>query len=206
MPSTRRHPHRRRRLTPLVAIGLLLVALGGCRAPSPPAAAAPTEPPASQGDAVADLGPPGGGVAPEDAGAPATVERVVDGDTLVVRLGGQQDRVRLIGIDTPETKKPDSPVECFGPEAADRLTALTPPGAEVRMLRDVEERDVYDRLLAYVFLPDGDFVNLRLVTEGFATTLSIEPNTAFAPEFSAAEAAARQARLGLWGACPGAGR
>ena len=186
-----RRPLFRRCAGPLV----VAITLAGCRAPSPPDAPAATAPPADADQTVAAPAPPG-------AGAAATVVRVVDGDTLVVRIGGRQERLRLIGVDTPETKKPDSPVECFGTEAADRLAALLPPGAEVRLLRDVEERDDYDRLLAYLFLPDGDFVNLRLVAEGFAEALRIEPNSTFWPELSAAEAGARRERRGLWSACP----
>ena len=81
----------------------------------------------------------------------ATVVRAVDGDTLVVTLAtGGTETVRLIGVDTPETVAPRRPVECFGPEAAAALAALVPPGTEVRLSRDVEPRDRYDRLLAYV--------------------------------------------------------
>ncbi|MPY93090.1 MAG: thermonuclease [Acidimicrobiia bacterium] len=183
----------------LVTMGAMLFVLGGCRAPGPPATVGP---PSAEAAAEVGTGGAPAALAPEVAGAPATVQRIVDGDTLVLRLGDRDDRVRLIGIDTPETKKPDSPVECFGPEAADRLASLAPPGAEVRLLRDVEERDDYDRLLAYLFLPDGDFVNLRMVAEGYATTLRIEPNVTFAPELGTAESAASRAGLGLWGACP----
>ncbi len=168
-------------------------ALIGCRSPTTPTAA--RVPVAASTDVQT----------PQDSGAPAIVERVVDGDTVIVILGGREERIRLIGIDTPETKKPDSPIECFGPEASDRLHALLPEGADVRLLRDVEERDDYDRMLAYLFLPTGDFVNLRMVTEGFATVLRIEPNTTFAPDFAAAQAAARRTRIGMWGACPDPG-
>src|SRR5829696_5408219 len=85
-------------------------------------------------------------------GAAAVVAHLVDGDTLDVRLaGGGEERVRLIGIDTPETKKPGSPIECFGPEASAHLAELVPVGTAVRVLRDVEARDVYGRFLAYLF-------------------------------------------------------
>lgn len=184
-----------RHCRPLAALALALVALAGCRAPGPPAASTPAAP-AEAAAAPAEALPP------ERAGAPAVVERVVDGDTLDVHVAGREDRVRLIGIDTPETKKPDSPVECFGPEAADHLASLLREGSEVRLLGDVEARDAYDRLLAYAFLPDGRFLNLVMVAEGYATTLRIEPNTAFASELGTAEAAAAKARLGLWAACP----
>ncbi|MFN5604060.1 MAG: thermonuclease family protein, partial [Actinomycetes bacterium] len=85
---------------------------------------------------------------PPDANA--VVERVVDGDTIDVTIDGRGDTVRLIGIDTPETKKPDTPVECYGPEASARLAELLPPGTPVRLERDIDSRDKFGRLLAYV--------------------------------------------------------
>jgi endonuclease YncB( thermonuclease family) len=130
---------------------------------------------------------------------------VVDGDTIDVELDVRprhRERVRLIGIDTPETVKPDTPVQCYGPQAHERTAALLPPGTRVRLERDLEARDAYDRLLAYVVrASDGLFVNRQLVSEGFAHTLRIEPNTAHAAELAAAATAAERADLGLWGAC-----
>ena len=143
------------------------------------------------------------------AGGPGTaaVEEVVDGDTLAVRLdGGRRERVRLLGIDTPESVKRDTPVECFAREAAARLRALLPGGTPVRLVRDVEERDRYGRLLAYVYRqPDGLFVNLDLVRGGYAQLLTYPPNVAHAEELRRAAADARRARRGLWGSCPAAG-
>ena len=134
----------------------------------------------------------------------ATVVSVVDGDTIVVHLGGAEERVRLIGIDTPETKKPDTPVQCFGPEASARTAALLPPGTRVTLVRDVEARDAYDRLLAYVFrATDGLFVNLALVEGGFAVPFPFEPNIAHAAEFADAARSADSASLGLWAECNG---
>ena len=132
----------------------------------------------------------------------ATVVRVVDGDKIVVDVDGRDETVRLIGIDTPETVKPNSPVECFGPEASAATKALLPAGAPIRLERDVEARDDYDRLLAYVFLAaDGTFVNLRLVRQGFAALLTFPPNVAHVDEFVDAAEAARADGLGLWSAC-----
>jgi micrococcal nuclease len=134
----------------------------------------------------------------------ATVTRVVDGDTIVVHIGGHDENVRLIGIDTPETHKPDTPVECYGPEASDRMAALLPPGTTVRLVRDVEARDRYNRLLAYVYRDnDGLFIDLTMVSEGYAGTLAIPPNLAHRGEFDGAAAAAQSARRGLWQACGG---
>jgi micrococcal nuclease len=133
-----------------------------------------------------------------------TVTKVIDGDTIDVRIGRQVRRIRLIGIDTPETKDPRKPVQCFGKEASARTAALLPPGTEVRLERDVEETDVYDRTLAYVYrASDGLFVNLSLVAEGLADTLRIAPNTAHASAFAEAAARARNQQLGLWKACKG---
>jgi micrococcal nuclease len=132
----------------------------------------------------------------------AIIVHVVDGDTIVARISGVDERIRLIGIDTPETVAPERPVECFGPEASARAEELLPVGTPIRLERDVEARDRYDRLLAYVFRADDDLlVNLVLVEEGMAEASSFPPNTARDPDFSAAEARARGAGRGLWGAC-----
>lgn len=129
------------------------------------------------------------------------VVRVVDGDTVHVRLDGREETVRYIGVDTPETSRPGTPVECFGPTAGaanERLVA----GREVRLELGVEERDRYDRLLAYVYVADdGRFVNETLVREGYARPLAIEPNMRHAEDFEALAARAREAGLGLWKQC-----
>ncbi|HYX45170.1 MAG TPA: thermonuclease family protein [Acidimicrobiales bacterium] len=142
---------------------------------------------------------PGRG-APLPAGFDTTVERVVDGDTLVV-AGGH--RVRLIGVDTPETKDPRKPVQCFGQEASAYVSSLLKKGEGVRLVGDAEERDVYGRILAYVYrLADGLFVNAALVREGYAQALTIPPNVAHADEFVALARDARQGGRGLWSTCP----
>ena len=94
-------------------------------------------------------------------------------------------------------------MDCFGPEASARTKALLPEGTEVRLTRDAEVRDRYQRLLAYVVRTRDDlFVNRTLVADGFARTLSIAPNDAHRAELAAVEAEARAAGRGLWGACP----
>ena len=138
--------------------------------------------------------------------ANAVVVHIDDGDTIDVRIGGTTERVRLIGIDTPETKKPNTPVQCFGPEASGFTTAFLPIGTEVRLERDTEPRDPYRRLLAYVYrAADGAWLNLELARRGYARQLSIAPNTGHADELGAAVDRARLARVGLWGACPAFG-
>jgi len=136
------------------------------------------------------------------ADANAVVEHVVDGDTIHVSIDGRSETVRLIGIDTPETKKPDTPVECFGPEASARLAELLPPGTPVRLERDIDSRDKYRRLLAYVHRePDDLFINAVLIDEGLARPYPFEPNTTYADQFAAAAEIARTNGIGLWSAC-----
>ena len=141
-----------------------------------------------------------------DGWAPnATVERVVDGDTIEVLIGSRQETVRLIGIDTPESVAPTRPVQCFGKEATQHLEAVLPAGTEITLVRDVEARDIYQRLLAYVIRShDGLFVNLELVTAGFAAVLNYPPNDHYASVLARAEADAVAAGRGLWGHCGGA--
>jgi micrococcal nuclease len=142
---------------------------------------------------------------PDQPPGEAVVVRVVDGDTVVVAVGGAEESVRLIGIDTPESVARDRPDECFGAEAAQRLAELLPPGTVVRLTRDVEPRDVYDRLLAYVQRePDGLFVNAAQVGDGYAVAKDYPPNTTYRADFERAERAARAAGRGLWPACGGA--
>jgi len=134
--------------------------------------------------------------------ANAEVVRVVDGDTLVVQADGVEERVRLIGINTPESVKPGTPVMCFGKEASKHLGELVGEGSAIRLLRDVEVRDRYDRLLAYVYrASDGLFVNLAMVTDGYADQYTFPPNVAHVDEFRQAAAAARDNGVGLWSAC-----
>jgi micrococcal nuclease len=129
----------------------------------------------------------------------ATVTRVVDGDTAEVRLGGREEDVRYIGIDTPESVAPGQPVECFGRRASAANERLV-EGRRVRLVFDDERRDQYGRLLAYVYVGDV-FVNARLVRRGLARTLTISPNTDRAGLLDRLEQAAGNAGRGLWGAC-----
>jgi micrococcal nuclease len=129
-----------------------------------------------------------------------TVVAVADGDTIEVVAGsGERDTVRLLGVDTPETRHPTQPVECFGPEAA-AYTARRLTGRVVRLEGDVEPRDRYDRRLAYVIV-GGERFNDELLRLGYAELLVIEPNHAHAREMLQAELEAKRARLGLWSAC-----
>ena len=153
------------------------------------------------GRSVLGGGAGGGAIAPGHA-VDATVTRVVDGDTIRVRLaGGGEERVRYIGVDTPESVKPGTPVQCFA-EAASAFNHRLVAGRVVRLVADVEARDRYGRLLAYVYRrPDGLFVNAELARRGYARPLTIPPDVRFAARFQALADAARRAGKGLWEAC-----
>jgi micrococcal nuclease len=133
---------------------------------------------------------------PSDAVA-ARVERVVDGDTFVAAVAGSSERIRLIGVDTPETVDPDRPVQPYGKEASNfakrMLTHRT-----VRLEGDLEPRDRYGRLLAYVWLPDGTFWNALLAAEGYAQLITIPPDVSYAGLFRDLVDEARAANRGLW--------
>lgn len=132
------------------------------------------------------------------------VVRAVDGDTLEVALDdGPTETVRLIGVDTPETVKPDTPVQCFGPRAS-AFEHRTVEGRRVRLLVGVEPRDYYGRLLAYVWVegPRGErFLELELLHRGLARTLTFHPNDRFADRFEGLERKTARAGKGLWNAC-----
>jgi micrococcal nuclease len=137
------------------------------------------------------------------------VVRAVDGDTLEVALDdGATETVRLIGVDTPETVKPDTPVQCFGPRAS-RFEHRTVEGRRVRLVTGVEPRDYYGRLLAYVWVerPPGDrrprerFLETELLRRGLARTLTFHPNDRYAHRFEELEQGAAGAGKGLWNAC-----
>lgn len=142
-----------------------------------------------------------GGPAQPTAG---TVSRVVDGDTFVLSAGGTSYRVRVLGIDTPETVDPRKPVQCFGPQASTYAKHLL-TGRRVILRYDRVVHDVYGRLLAYVWVagPHPLFLDADLVARGYARTLSIPPNTAHAAQFARLQSQAIVAGRGLWGACEG---
>lgn len=125
------------------------------------------------------------------------VTRVIDGDTIEIE-GGK--RVRYIGIDTPETVDPRKPVQCFGVEASRKNKELV-EGQRVRLEKDITDRDKYNRLLRYVRVGDT-FVNLELVKQGFAQSYSYPPDVKYQDRFIQAQREAREAKSGLWSACP----
>jgi len=138
-----------------------------------------------------------------------TVKRVVDGDTIEVVLGGKKEKVRLIGVNTPETHHPSKPVEEYGPEA-EEFTRAQLEGKTVYLEFDVAERDQYGRILAYVWVekPQSEaageirakMFNARLLAEGYAQVMTVPPNVKYAEVFAELQAEAREAGRGLWGA------
>lgn len=124
------------------------------------------------------------------------VSRVVDGDTVELENG---ERVRYLGVDTPESVGPRQAVECFGHEAAQRNRDLV-EGKVVRLERDVSDRDRYRRLLRYVYV-GATFVNEQLVADGYAVASAYPPDVAHQQQLKAAEQAARSAGRGLWSSC-----
>lgn len=185
------------RLTVLPAL-LIMLALAGCDLPvrqaaqSLPAAATP----------LADTYPP----MPEGL-TRARVTRVVDGDTVVVSLDGREERVRFIGINTPESVDPRRPVECFGKEASASAEAML--GGRTVLLEDDPtqgSRDSNGRLLRYVWLEDGRMANLEQIAQGFAAEFTFDTPYKYRAVFRDAQRAAREAGLGLWSpsTCDGA--
>jgi micrococcal nuclease len=142
-----------------------------------------------------------GGVAAakHDAVKLATVTGIVDGDTIDVRYDGEEHRIRLLNVDTPETVAPGEQVECLGPEATTFLTDLLPLGAEVRLENDVELHDPYDRELAGVFLGDT-LVNAEIARAGLGGAVLFEPNDRFYDDVLRAQQEAARAGAGLFSA------
>jgi len=123
--------------------------------------------------------------------------RAVDGDTIIVMLDGIKERVRLIGVDTPETVRPNTPVQYYGKEAS-AFTKMMAEGNTVTLTYDWEARDKYGRLLAYVYLEDGTFLNAEIVRQGYGHAYTRFPFR-YMREFRAYERQARKKGLGLWG-------
>lgn len=127
-----------------------------------------------------------------------SVKRVVDGDTFWVYDGSRKGlKVRLIGIDTPETVHTQKPIEYFGPEASDYVKGLL-EGNKVRLEYDVGRLDRFGRTLAYVYLEDGTFLNADLLKKGYARIMTIQPNVKHADYFLKLERKARKKKKGMW--------
>lgn len=209
MADRRRGAAPRRPVAPVVrlvvsAIGIA-IAIAGCAASSTSTGTAPSTSeagldPAPSTTAPAAAEPTAGGPArTDDAEGPYPVVDVVDGDTIKVLLDGERVTIRVIGIDTPETRDPRKPVQCFGREATARAEALL-GGREVWLSFDpTQDRiDRYDRLLAYVWLPDGDLFEWVMVADGYAHEYTYDLPYRYQAELQQAERAARAAERGLW--------
>lgn len=130
-----------------------------------------------------------------------SIDHFIDGDTVAVKMGDTTESVRMIGVDTPETHKPNSPVQCYGPAAAAYTKTLI-GSSQVRLQADPksQNRDRYNRLLRYIYLPDGRLVEQELIANGYGFAYTQFPFTKSA-DFVAAEDAAKAAGKGLWGNC-----
>lgn len=130
-----------------------------------------------------------------------SINHFVDGDTIAVNMDGHEESVRFIGVDTPETHKPNTPVQCFGPQAA-AFTQKEIGSTGVRLVSDSlsTDRDRYGRLLRYVYLPNGTNLNESLIQNGFGFYYPYFPFSK-SVQFSADEQAAIATKKGLWGRC-----
>ena len=133
---------------------------------------------------------------PPATGDRVRVTRVIDGDTVEIEGG---EHVRYVGVDTPETVKPNTSIQCFGEEASARNKQLV-EGKLVTLVRDVSDRDDYGRLLRYVYV-DGTDVSAVLIQEGFGYVYSRSPDTAHLQQYGKLEREARARGAGLWSAC-----
>lgn len=125
-----------------------------------------------------------------------TVVRVIDGDTLVAKVAGRETTIRLLNVDTPETKDPNQAPECLGPEATDFLTDRLPAGTRVDLKYDKDRTDRYGRTLAAVY-ESGSLVNAEIARNGFGAAVLFEPNRKYYGEVLAAQQAAQAAKVGL---------
>ncbi len=128
----------------------------------------------------------------------ATVERVVDGDTVEVTLKGAKTKVRLLQVNTPETVDPRREVQEYGKEASNFTKSVLTKGTKVRLRYDVEREDKYGRLLAHIYLEDGTWFNALLIRAGFAQLATYAPNVSASEYFKALERKARDEKVGLW--------
>lgn len=131
-----------------------------------------------------------------------TINHYVDGDTIAVNMNGSVETVRFIGVDTPETHKPNTPVQCYGPEAAAHTKSAISKFGKVRLQADPLDtnRDVYGRLLRYVYLPDGTLLDEQIIQQGYGFAYLDFPFSKKA-QFAADGQAAMAAHVGLWSVC-----
>lgn len=126
------------------------------------------------------------------------VLKVVDGDTIQIKFNGKKERLRLIGIDTPESVHPDEAKNTENGKIASDYAKTLLEGKSITLEFDVEERDQYGRLLAYVYV-DGEMINKKLIKDGYAQLETVPPNVKYVEEFTALLKEAKEAKRGLWG-------
>lgn len=143
----------------------------------------------------------GSGIAAANGNFATTVVRVIDGDTLVARINGDETTIRLLNVDTPETKDPTKPTECMGPEASKFLESRLPPGTSIRLEYDKERVDRYGRTLAGLY-ESGSLVNAEIAAKGLGVAVLFEPNSRFYAEVKQAEAEAQASHEGLFDPAP----
>lgn len=127
-----------------------------------------------------------------------SVTKVVDGDTFWIDDGSDKGlKIRLIGVNTPETVHPRKPVEYYGREASDYVKSIL-TGSKVKLKFDVNRVDRYGRTLAYVYLKDGTFLNADLIKKGYGQAMTVPPNVKYSERFVELERKARKEKVGLW--------
>lgn len=142
----------------------------------------------------------------------ATIVKIIDGDTYKVSYNGKTENIRLIGIDTPESRanskaKKDAKktgvnvkaITTLGKQATQYIKSLIEPGDQIKIEFDVQERDRYGRILGYVYLEDGTFLNEKIIREGYAQVMTVPPNVKYQDKFLIAQQEARDNNRGLWG-------
>jgi micrococcal nuclease len=136
---------------------------------------------------------------PNTVGVYYNVTKVTDGDTIHIAMDGRDEKVRLIGINTPETVDPRRPVECFGKEASDYMKDIA-QGKIVRLEYDESQssRDTYGRILAYVYLEDGQMINRKMVAEGYAYEYTYMTPYRYQKDFRNLQRLAQTSKRGLW--------
>lgn len=196
--------HHRITVVAAATAGLVALTLAGCSSqtlgPEPALSSSSSHP--QGGVTVSPAAHPQGGVQ-TGTRETATVERVVDGDTIIADTGGQTQRVRILGIDTPEVVHPNEPVECFGPEASAFAHQLL-DGQTVTLRSDPtqDKVDHYGRELRYVILPDGRNYSIVAAQRGMAESYVYDDNPVReAPAIQTAADQARQEKVGMWGSC-----
>lgn len=187
----------------LVLVGAIGIGLGlGAALVVPKVANTPQE--ATVATALEEVSEAGEGGVMKDSRELYDVVKVIDGDTVTIKMGEKNETLRLIGIDTPETNDTRTGVQCFGAEATAYLKKIIGERVAIETDASQGERDKYKRLLVYLFAESGANVNKKLIADGYAYEYTYDDEYKYQDEFKAAETAAREEGKGLWApdACP----